>query len=118
MTRYRTYARLRPIPSLTRIVLILMMWIWGLAGFVAFFLQAGRLVGGQTTGETTAASGLALMVTAPIFAVGGLLWLGGLVLLGLSVASVPLRYYVEQPEKVSSGADARPDWRKRLSTKW
>ena len=82
-------ARLRPAFSITRLVLLILFWLWGLGGIF------GAVAILPWPGGGTPAEGVGTTDFGPLMELGAVIWLGGLILLGVS-ALICGKYWIEE----------------------
>jgi hypothetical protein len=91
MPTWAPRARLRPAFSISRLILVILFWLWGFAGVfgaVAFVMWAGGGIPVEGVGATE---------FERFMEFGAVLWLGGLILLGVS-ALMCGKYWMEEQQ--------------------
>jgi hypothetical protein len=83
------HARLRPAFSATRLVLLILFWVWGLGGIFGAIATQMWFNGGISA-EVVGATEF-----GPLIEMAAVIWLGGLILLGLS-ALMCSKYWIEE----------------------
>ena len=89
MPTWTPYARLRPAFSATRLVLLILFWLWGLGGIF------GAVAIVMWTDGGTPAEGIGAPEFESLKEFGAVIWLGGLILLGVS-ALMCGKYWIEE----------------------
>jgi hypothetical protein len=89
MPTWTPRARLRPAFSASRLILLILFWLWGLGGIL------GAIAILRWTNGSTPAEGVGASEFEPFKEFGAVIWLGGLILLGLS-ALMCGKYWFEE----------------------
>ena len=82
-------ARLRPAFSASRLILLTLLWAWGLGGIFGAIATQMWINGG------TRAEGVGDAEFRPLIEMAAVIWLGGLILLGVS-ALMCGKYWIEE----------------------
>jgi hypothetical protein len=89
MPTWAPRARLRPAFSASRLILLILFWLWGFGGIF------GAVAIVMWTGGGTPTEGVGAAEFGPFVEFGAVIWLGGLILLGLS-ALMCGKYWIEE----------------------